>query len=341
MAIHDVAARFYRDQLGRGWVPGYLTRRGFGPDVQRRWQVGYAPASRDALVQRLRAAGYPDFLIESAGLARRTRNGALADTFRDRAVLPIREPHGRIVAFIGRAADDADPGVPKYLNSPTTPLYRKGHVLFGLWEAGAALGAGALPVIAEGPLDAIAIAIAGGGRYAPVALCGVTLTARQVAVLREACDLRARGVLVAFDADGGGQRAAVRAYHLLSPVSGGAAAAVLPHGRDPAHVLADCGQRSLAALLAHRRRPLADLVIDAELSVWSGRLRFAEGQVGALRAAAATIAAMPARDVPRQVGRLAELLRLDHSAVTEAVTDAVTEGTRPGASKTDIRQTSR
>ena len=332
MAIHDVAARFYREQLGRGWVPGYLTRRGFGPDVQRHWQVGYAPASWDTLLQRLRTAGYPDSLIESAGLARRTRTGTLADTFRDRAVLPIRDPHGRIVAFIGRAADDADPGVPRYLNSPTTPLYRKSHVLFGLWEASAALRRGALPVITEGPLDAIAISIADGGRYAPVALCGTALTARHVAVLRQACDLTARGVLVAFDADSSGLRAAVRAYHLLSPVSGAAAAAVLPHGRDPAQILADCGRESLATLLAYRK-PLADLVVDAEITIWSERLRFAEGQVGALRAAAATIAAMSARDVARQVCRLAELLGLDHSAVTEAVTDAVTSG----ASKTGIR----
>lgn len=328
MAIHDVAASFYRDQLAGSWVPGYLARRGFGSEVLRRWLVGYAPVNRDALVRRLRSAGYTDSLIETAGLGRRTRTSMLADTFRDRAMLPIRDSHGRIVAFIGRAPDHASPTapryLPKYLNSPSTPLFRKGAVLFGLWEAGAALAAGSVPVIAEGPLDAIAVAIAGNGRYAPVALCGTAMTARQVALLSDACDVRATGVLVAFDADDGGLCAAVRAYRALSPISGWTAAAVLPAGRDPAQVLTDHGPGMLAAVLGQRRRPLADLVIDAELGDWSQRLRFAEGQVGALRAGAAAIAAMPARDVPRQVGRLADLIGLDHATVTKAVTDALT-----------------
>jgi DNA primase catalytic core len=324
VAIHDVAVRFYRDQLDRSWVPGYLARRGFGPDALRFWQVGYAPLSGHALVRHLRSAGYPDSLIQTAGLARRTRTGVLADTFRDRAVLPIRDGHGRVVAFIGRVADYADPARPKYLNSPNTPLYRKGEVLFGLWEASAALAASAVPVIAEGPLDAIAIATAGNGRYAPVALCGTALTGHQVAVLGDACDLRATGVLVAFDADSGGHRAAARAYHTLSPVCGRTAAVVLPAGCDPAQILADHGPEVLGTLLRQRLKPLGDLVIDAEIGAWSQRLRFAEGQVGALRAGAAAIAAMPARDVPRQVGRLAKLTGLDHATVTEAVTDALT-----------------
>lgn len=339
MAIHDVAAGFYRDQLESSWVPGYLSKRGFGQEVLRRWQVGYAPASRDALVRRLRSAGYPDSLIETAGLARRTRTGMLTDTFRDRAMLPVRDGHGRIVAFIGRAADRADRAGPKYLNSPTTPLYRKGDVLFGLWEARVALSAGAMPVIAEGPLDAIAIAIASSGRYAPVALCGTVLTARQVDALGDARDLSATGVLVAFDADGGGHRAAVRAYHLLSPVSGRTASVVLPDGRDPAQILTDHGPGVLAALLGRRRRPLADLVVDVVIGVWSDRLRFAEGQVGALRAGAAAIAAMPAYDVPRQVARLAEFVAVDHATVTEAVTDALTENmvaTRAGERKMSL-----
>lgn len=325
MAIHDVATRFYRDQLPGSWVPGYLAGRGFDPPVQGHWQIGYAPGGRDALSSQLRAAGYPDSLIETSGLARRTRNGGLTDTFRDRAMLPIRDPHGRIVAFIGRAAENAEPTAPKYLNSPTTPLYRKGHVLFGLWEARVALRSGATPVITEGPLDAIAVAIAGRGRYAPVALCGTVLTAHQVAVLADACDLTAADVLVAFDADSGGRRAALRAYRLLSHVSGGTARVRFPAGGDPARILADHGPGILAALLCHRRTPLADLVVDTEVASWTERLRFAEGQIGALRAVATEIAAMPTRDVARQVGRLAELLDLNHATVTEAVTDALAQ----------------
>ena len=223
-------------------------------------------------------------------------------------MLPIRAGHGAVVAFIGRAAPHAAPEVPKYLNSPTTPLYGKRAVLFGLWEARTALAAGATPVIAEGPLDVIAIAIAGRGRYAPLAPCGTALTAEQVAALGRACDLSAREVMVAFDADRAGRRAAIASYQRLSRLGAITTAVTFPAGRDPAQVLRDHGPSILAAALAQRRQPLADLVIDAEADNWQRWLSYPEGQIGALRAAARVIAAMQPDDVGRQVspaGRLA------------------------------------
>src|SRR5581483_143966 len=128
--VHEATARFFRDQLSGSWVPGYLNVRGFGPAIQQRWQAGYAPASWDALTCVLRAAGYSDTLIEASGLARRSRRGALIDTFRDRAMLPIHSSDGTMVAFIGRAHPSVS-GTPKYLNSPHTSLYDKSSVLFG------------------------------------------------------------------------------------------------------------------------------------------------------------------------------------------------------------------
>jgi DNA primase len=324
-----VALRFFRERLAGSWVPGYLAGRGFDSDVQRCWQAGYAPPGWDSLVRHLRAAYYPDSLIEAAGLARRARSGQLTDTFRDRAVVPIRAAHGAVVAFIGRAAPQAGRDVPKYLNSPTTPLYGKRAVLFGLWEARPALAAGALPVIAEGPLDVIAIAVAGQGRYAPVAPCGIALTAQQAAALSQACDLSGREVLVAFDADQAGRRAAVGAYERLSRLGGATRIVSLPPGRDPAQILRDHGPSILAAALAQRRRPLADLVVDAEADHWRRWLSYPEGQIGALRAMARVIATMPPADVGRQVSRLADHLGLDHATVTAAVTDALTDLTAP------------
>ncbi|HET9895840.1 MAG TPA: toprim domain-containing protein [Streptosporangiaceae bacterium] len=329
MAIHDVAARFYREQVSDSWVPGYLAGRGIGAHAQRRWLTGYAPAESDVLVRHLRAAGYPDTLIQAAGLARRSRRGFLTDTFRDRAVLPIRSPRGTIVAFIGRAAEHAGQDVPKYLNSPGTCLYDKGRALFGLWQARDALAAGAIPVITEGPLDAIAIAIAadlaGSVSYAPVALCGSAITARQVESLAEACDLRHTGVLVALDNDTAGQHATVRAYRLLSRLASRIEAVDLAPASDPAQVLRDHGPAELGAALACRRYPLADLVIDASIEPWSRWLGFAEGQIGALRAAAGVVASMPPPDVGRQVARIAARLDLSYAIVTTAVTDALTQ----------------
>lgn len=317
VAIHELAARLFRELLPESWVPGYLADRGFAADVQESWQVGYAPAGLDTLIRHLRSAGYQDALIEAAGLARRTRYGQLADTFRDRAVLPIRSPRGKVVAFIGRAADHPDSAVPKYLNSPSTPLYRKGDVLFGLWEARAALAAGAPPILTEGPFDAIAVAVASSD-YAPVSLCGTAVTARQADLLRTG----PAEIVVAFDADRSGQRAAVSAYQRL--MFGRPSAVAFPPGSDPAQVLREHGPAVLAAMLQNQRRPLADLVVDAELDRWDRWLGFAEGRIGALRAAAAVVSAMPAWDVGRQVSRLADRLGLDHAIVTEAVTDALT-----------------
>jgi DNA primase len=323
--VHDIAARFFRSQLTGSWVPGYLARRGLTPAVQDHWLAGYAPATWDALIRHLKNGGYTDAVIEASGLARRSRLGTLIDTFRDRAMFPIRSPDGTIIAFIGRAAEHADPAVPKYLNSPATSQYNKSKVLFGLWEARDALAGGARPVIAEGPLDAIAITTAGQSKLGGVSCCGTAFTASHATVLSQAADLPAAGVTVAFDADKAGRRAAVHAYHLLVPLTSKLAAASLPPGRDPAQILAESGPHILATMLTERRRPLPDLVINTEVASWSRWLRYPEGQIRALRAAAPLIAAMPPAHVARQVARLAAILRLDHETVTEALTEALTE----------------
>jgi len=332
--VHDKAAQFFRSQMPGSWAPDYLAGRGLSSAVQEHWLAGHAPAAWDALTRHLQSAGFPDTLLEAAGVARRSRRGTLIDTFRDRAMLPIRSAEGTIIAFIGRAAAHAGPDVPKYLNSPATSLYDKGETLFGLWEARDALAQGARPVIVEGPLDAIAVTTAGQGRYAGVAPCGTAFTASQVAALDGAADLRAVGITVAFDPDDAGKRAAVRAYHLLIPLTEKLAALNLPPGQDPAQILAGPGSAALAIMLADHIRPLPDLVINAEIRRWTRRrLSYAEGQIGALRAAAPLIAAMPPAHVARQVARLAAILQLDHALVTEAVSDALADlGTSPAAS---------
>ena len=322
---HDSAVAFFRSHVQGSWVPGYLASRGLARDVQEHWQTGYAPAAWDALTSHLRADGYRDAVIEASGLARRSRRGTLIDTFRDRAMLPIRSSDGTIVAFIGRASSHAHSGTPKYLNSPSTSVYNKSAELFGLWEGRDTLASGARPVIVEGPFDAIAVTIAGSGRHVGIAPCGTALTDRHVTALAQAANLPTAGVSVAFDPDQAGRRAAVHAYHLLVPLTAKLAAVSLPAGQDPAQVLASSGPGDLAAILTENTRPLPDLVINAAIAPWSRWLRHPEGQIHALRAAAPLIAAMPGGHVARQAARLASILRLDHATVTQAVTDALTE----------------
>jgi len=314
------AARFFAARLAASWVPAYLAGRGFGEQALRPWTVGYAPAGWRALTDCLRDLGYGDAAIQAAGLARRTRRGALVDFFRDRAMLGVRWPDGTLAGFTGRARPGGPRPGPVYLNSRTTGLYHKGSLLFGLYEGRRKLAAGARPVLVEGPLDAIAVS--GAGRYAGVSPCGTALTPAQVAQLARTCDLRRAGVVVAFDADPAGRRAAVRAYHLLRGETDHAVAAVLPAGQDPAGFRREHDGRALARRL-DAGVPLADLVVDETVAPFERLLVFPDGKFAALHAAAPLIAGLPPGQVARQVARVAGQLGLSYAEVTDAVTGAL------------------
>jgi DNA primase len=298
------AERFYLASLKRGWAPGYLASRGLSTGTIARWRIGYAPARWTALASHLRSAGHDDDTIEAAGLARRSSRGTLIDYFRDRVMLAIRDEHGQVAGFIGRAHPSAAGKVPKYLNSPDTAAFTKGSLLFGLHEVRDQLAAGALPVIVEGPFDVIAVTAAGPQRYAGIAPCGTALSSRQAGALARVLNVTDPLIILALDGDRAGRTAALRAWDILRTVTTRVAAAVLPAGRDPAEILHGDGAAALTGIL-RQARPLAELVIDAHLDQWTDRLRFAEGQVAALRSAALLIA----RTLP--VGTTENILRMN------------------------------
>lgn len=295
------AEQFYLICRDRSWVPRYLAGRGVTPETIQLWRIGYAPAKWTALIDHLHAQGHSHELIQAAGLARRSSRGTLIDHFRDRVMIAIRDKDGTVSGFIGRASPTARPDVPKYLNTPETALYTKGHLLFGLHENRRALAHGAVPVIVEGPFDAIAISAASAGRYAGLAPCGTALTRQQVTALARFTDLGDRLVLVALDADRAGQAAAVKSYRLLSGVTTKLAAVALPAGRDPADVLQLHGPAALASMLQHRSEPLARIVIDAHLDSHAAQLDHAEGQLNALRDAASHVASTLPVEVAQEV----------------------------------------
>ena len=212
---------------------------------------------------------------------------------------------------------------PVYLNTGTTPLYHKGELLFGLYEARPALDTGAVPVLVEGPFDAIAVTASTGGRFAGLAPCGTALTAAQVGTLADVADLNSTGVLVAFDGDRAGRTAAVRAFPLLASTAGPVSTVTLPDGQDPAGYLRDHGPWRLAEFLAEQQQPLADLVVDARIDEFSRWLQYPEGTYNALRAAASAIAQLPPREVARQVIRTARRLGVRHQEVTDALIGAI------------------
>jgi DNA primase len=281
------AGQFYATQLPGSWAPGYLSSRGIGHAAITQWRIGYAPAGWTALTDHLRGLGHADHDIEAAGLARRSSRGTLIDLFRDRVMLPVHDEHGTLAGFIGRARPGAGPGVPKYLNTPQTDAYKKGELLFGWYLARHRLAEGATPVIVEGPFDAIAVSIADPARYAGLAPCGTALTSQQAGLLTQAAG-PGSGIIVAFDDDPAGRKAAIRAHGILGRVSTRLLSVTLC-GRDPAQILQDDGTQALAAILS-TQLPLSAVVIDAAINSWEHRLHEADGPLLAMRSAAAAIA---------------------------------------------------
>ncbi|OHV56283.1 MULTISPECIES: toprim domain-containing protein [Frankia] len=323
------AARWYTLHLtgaADGPAGRMLAERGLA-DVASdpRWMVGYAPPGWTGLVDQLHALGFTEQELLDAGLAARTRRGTLVDRFRHRLLFGLRDPDGRIVGFIGRALDGQ---TPKYLNSPTTVLFDKSRLLFGLAEQRDLLAAGARPVVVEGPTDVLAVAVAArqtGRALAAVAACGTAFTADHARVLGSATPGR-DGITVAHDPDPAGLRAAARAYQVLRDLDTRLHHADLPAGADPAGLLATAGPDALRAALSDpaRLRPLAAAVIDQRLA-WldDDHRRFLEHQFTALRAVAPIIATEDPALVGGLVSYTAGRIGLDASDVIGAVFDAV------------------
>ncbi|HEY3514572.1 MAG TPA: MobF family relaxase [Kribbella sp.] len=324
LQIHVEAYRFFRAHVDDSWVPAYLTGRRLGSLVTG-GEAGYAPAEWTALTDHLRGLGYGDDELLASGLAA-SREGRLYDRFRDRAMLPIWSVDGDIIAFTGRAAQDAGERVPKYLNSPGTELYVKGDVLMGLAENLDALRAGAIPVIVEGRMDAEAVTASGAGRVVGLSPGGTALTAAQIAALAQVYDVTTQPVVVATDPDSAGQKAAERAWELLREAGAtNLRAPRLPAGQDPADLLKDQGPAAVLDAVTTHARPLVDQVVEQRLAKWSNHLDQGNvlAAVDALREVAPIIAALPADQRAAATANLYLQLDLDIEVIGEEIYRAV------------------
>jgi DNA primase len=307
------AQDFYATQLAASWVPAYLESRGISAAITRDWEIGYAPAGWTTLTDHLRRQGHGDDEIEAAGLAKPSARGTLIDRFRDRVMLPVHDEHAKLAGFIGRAHPDAGPDVPKYLNSPETAGYKKGSLLFGLHRARTAFAQGAIPVIVEGPFDAMAVNLADPGGHVGLAPCGTALTSQQASLLSQAADLHRTGILVAFDGDAAGRKAAARAYGILRPHTWKLQSAML-NAKDPAQIVQQDGSAGLRAILRQDREPLSAVVIDIHIEGWKRHLGDTEGRLRAMRSTASLIAELLPADTAAQVCQLTagqDLVMLD------------------------------
>ena len=272
--VMEAACRFFEAQLrtpaGRQGL-AYLRERGLAEDTIARFRLGYSPDSREALKKALMSSQIPESLLIEAGLLKKpegeaggardqTQSAASPprasfDFFRGRVMFPVADRRGRVVAFGARTLGD---GQPKYLNSPDTPLFHKGSMLYGLAHARETARQSGRLMAAEGYMDVIALHQA-GFTFA-VAPLGTALTEAQIEEMWRLAD----EPVLCFDGDNAGQRAMSRAAERAIPILKPGKSlrfAILPHPEDPDSLIKAKGPQAMQAVL-DQARPLFDVAWD-------------------------------------------------------------------------------
>jgi DNA primase len=327
--MHEAAAKFFAAQLS-GTAEGrlaraYLEDRGLTDEVVGRFRLGYAPADGQALTRHLTEALHqmeqggalyrtvqggtgnePDLLEKSALVVRDAERNRHYDRFRRRIIFPIANDSGRVVAFAGRALGDEQP---KYLNSPETPIYTKGRVLYHLDRAAQAIRKLDYAILVEGYMDCIAVASSGIENV--VACCGTSLTEGQIRLLAR----YSRRVVVNYDPDSAGVAATERSLALLLEEGFEAKVLALPGGLDPDAFVRKQGAGAYRELLAGARSYI-EYVTDRALATHN--IQTPEGKVGAANAVLPYLARVPSPMLRAELAnRLALRLHLDERLLGE------------------------
>ncbi|WP_068086188.1 DNA primase [Polycladidibacter stylochi] len=260
--VCGLASEFFRKQF---WGPNgdsavrYARQRGLSDATLREFQFGFAPAGRDTLKRALMELGVEERLLIEAGLVIQPDDGRPSyDRFRNRMMIPIHDERGRPVAFGGRTLDPK--GQPKYLNSPETPIFHKGTMLFNAHRARQPAYESGQALVVEGYMDAVALWQA--GFRGVVASLGTAFTEDQIMRLWRFAD----EPIVCFDGDTAGTQAAQRAVDRILPVLTAGKSfqfVFLPEGKDPDDLLQAGGAPALQAEL-DKAMPLSQVVWERE-----------------------------------------------------------------------------
>ncbi|MBA3728357.1 MAG: DNA primase [Actinobacteria bacterium] len=285
------AARMYTRVLLEGRegadARSYLDARGFSPASVERFGVGYAPGYPDYLLKRMSKAYSVDLLV-AAGLAARDGSGNLRDRFRGRVMFPVHDLAGNAVGFGGRLLEgpQAPTNVAKYVNSPDGEVYHKGTLLYNLNRAKADITRSGRAWLVEGYTDVMALHQSGVPEA--VATCGTALGEDHVRLLSRFT----QKLVLAFDSDEAGARAAERAYqfHERYPVE--VSVLVLPDGQDPADFALSHGEGAAEALLELEGRATPLVVYMIERVMRGRNLTDVEEQSRAARAGVSIISAL-------------------------------------------------
>ncbi|GAA1722561.1 DNA primase [Fodinicola feengrottensis] len=333
--VNVAALEFYNEQLGTaGARPArqFLAERGFDQTVAADFGCGFAPSEWDALTKHLRGRKFTEDELVTAGLAKQSRRGTLIDRFRGRLLWPIREVSGDVVGFGARRLLEDDDG-PKYLNTPETPIYKKGALLYGLDRAKREIAKRHRAVVVEGYTDVMACHVA--GVPTAVATCGTAFGNEHISVLRRLLmdqDEFRGEVVFTFDGDEAGMKAARRAFEDDQRFVAQTFIAISPDGMDPCELRLANGDLAVRDLI-ERRAPLVRFVLQSTMDRYD--LDTVEGRVAAMRACAPHVARLKDRAQRPEyarwlAGRLGMEIEPVNRAVAEAANTAPKGQRRPG-----------
>jgi DNA primase len=285
LELHEAAAAWFEEQL-RGpegaLAREYLASRGLSDEGIKKFRIGYAPESFNALRDRLsgsadqetqRLSGLFSAKEIGVGTDGQPQFGPLYDRFRKRVTFPIANEGGRVIAFTARilpGGAEADKGGPKYLNSPETPIYTKGQVLFNLDKAKAAIRQAGFALLVEGQMDCISLFLRGIQNV--IATSGTAMTTQQVVLWKR--QLAARSVervrvVANFDPDPAGRNAAAKTIDLLIEENFEIKLVTLADGLDPDRYIRERGRDAYIEAIRGAQR-LEDFLIGRSREMFPG-----------------------------------------------------------------------
>jgi DNA primase len=322
LELHELATAWFEEQLRSAEgsrAREYLTGRGLTTEAIAKFRIGYAPDSFNALRDRLQGTASPDLLRLSGLLSSKEQAdgsaGQLYARFRKRITFPIHNESGRVIAFTARALDSDEKSGPKYLNSPETPLYSKGQVLFNLDKARQAIRQQDFALLVEGQMDCITAYIAGIPNV--LATSGTAFTEMQVRLLGR----YTKRLFINFDPDTAGATAAEKSIALLTEENFEVKVVTLEAGLDPDRFIRERGIHEYVAAVKGARRH-SDYLIDRAIQLFPPRT--AEGKSKALNYLLPHIRRMPNNIVRDEFASdAAQKLGIDSALVREELKQAV------------------
>ena len=273
--IMNEAQIFFRENIEKySEALEYMKERDFSLEEIRRFGIGFAPSFRDDLFQHLVKKEFPEEKIMSLGLAKRNETGEIYDSFRNRIIFPIYNVNAQIVGFGGRIIEK-NTNLPKYLNSPDSPIFKKGNELFGIKHQGENIRKKGFAMLMEGYLDVLTAQK--NGFESAVASLGTAFTEEQAQLLKKYTDK----ILISYDNDEAGKNAIIKAGYILKKYDFDVKCLVMDgNEKDPDEFLRKNGKKAFIEVVK-KSEEIFDFLTkeaskDLDLNDISGKRKFIE-----------------------------------------------------------------